>query len=118
MCLALISSYFLTSSPISHLFPVRPFSFELRIGGKPKGEGLDQVAQLKALREDLWKLVEKLNCNPILLRLAWHDAGTYDKSKTAFGERGGANGSIRFSPEISMGANNGLDKAAARPFSA
>ena len=26
------------------------------------------------------------------------------------GERGGANGSIRFSPEISMGANNGLDK--------
>eukprot|EP00438_Fugacium_kawagutii_P027136 Skav225199 [mRNA] locus=scaffold3065:278776:290535:+ [translate_table: standard] len=68
-----------------------------------------------------------MNCNPILVRLAWHDAGTYDKSKTAFGhwlalvpccERGGANGSIRFSPEICMGANNdcsladrGLDKA-------
>ncbi|CAK8996303.1 unnamed protein product [Durusdinium trenchii] len=81
-----------------------------RIGGKPKGEGLDHLGQLKALKEDLWKFVDKMNCNPILVRLAWHDAGTYDKSKTAFGERGGANGSIRFSPEISMGANNGLDK--------
>jgi len=82
-----------------------------RIGGKPKGEGLDHVGQLKALKDDLWKFVDKMNCNPILVRLAWHDAGTYDKTKTAFGERGGANGSIRFSPEIGMGANNGLDKA-------
>ena len=57
------------------------------------------------------RFVDKMNCNPILLRLAWHDAGTYDKSKTDFGDRGGANGSIRFSPEITMGANNGLDKA-------
>ena len=49
-----------------------------------------------------------MNCNPLLLRLAWHDAGTYDKTVAAFGARGGANGSIRFAPEISMGANNGL----------
>ncbi|CAE7949475.1 nasB, partial [Symbiodinium sp. KB8] len=82
-----------------------------RIGGKPKGEGMDHAGQLKALKEDLWKFVDKMNCNPILLRLAWHDAGTYDKSKSDFGDRGGANGSIRFSPEITMGANNGLDKA-------
>ena len=91
---------------------------------------MDQAGQLKALKEDLWKpgpqkqpwagestdpidprFVNKMNCNPILLRLAWHDAGTYDKSKTDFGDRGGANGSIRFSPEVTMGANNGLDKA-------
>ncbi|CAM8990798.1 unnamed protein product [Rhodiola kirilowii] len=39
-----------------------------------------------------------------MLRLAWHDAGTYDcKSKT-----GGPNGSIRNEEEYSHGANNGL----------
>ena len=26
-----------------------------RIGGKPKGEGMDHAGQLKALKEDLWK---------------------------------------------------------------
>ena len=26
-----------------------------RIGGKPKGDGLDQAGQLKALKADLWK---------------------------------------------------------------
>ncbi|CAJ1343625.1 unnamed protein product, partial [Effrenium voratum] len=82
-----------------------------RISGKAKGEGLGHEDQLKALRAELWKFVDKMNCNPLLLRLAWHDAGTYDKTVAAFGARGGANGSIRFAPEISMGANNGLDKA-------
>jgi len=82
-----------------------------RISGKPRGEGMDHVQQLKALRDDLWKFVDKANCNPLLLRLAWHDAGTYDKSKPDFPDRGGANGSIRFDPEMNMGANNGLNKA-------
>lgn len=41
---------------------------------------------------------------PIMVRLAWHDAGTYNaKDKT-----GGANASMRFSPECEHGANNGL----------
>jgi L-ascorbate peroxidase len=82
-----------------------------RISGKPKGEGLDLVGQLTALRQDLWKFVGQLNCNPIFLRLAWHDAGTYDKNKTDFPDRGGANGSIIHDPEINHGANNGLNKA-------
>ncbi|KAI7725856.1 hypothetical protein M8C21_022279 [Ambrosia artemisiifolia] len=39
-----------------------------------------------------------------MLRLAWHDAGTYDaKTKT-----GGPNGSIRNKEEYAHGANNGL----------
>mmetsp|Transcript_7876 Transcript_7876/g.17354 ORF Transcript_7876/g.17354 Transcript_7876/m.17354 type:complete len:931 (-) Transcript_7876:12-2804(-) len=89
-----------------------------RLNGKTKGEGMDQIGQLKALREDLWKFVDKVNCNPIFLRLAWHDAGTYDKNKTEFGERGGANGSIIYDPEINHGANNGLFKAVGylKPF--
>eukprot|EP00931_Biecheleriopsis_adriatica_P057844 TRINITY_DN34344_c0_g2_i1.p1 TRINITY_DN34344_c0_g2~~TRINITY_DN34344_c0_g2_i1.p1 ORF type:complete len:906 (+),score=171.40 TRINITY_DN34344_c0_g2_i1:71-2788(+) len=82
-----------------------------RISGKPKGADMDHVSQLRALYADLWAFVDKVNCNPILLRLAWHDAGTYDINKTAFPDRGGANGSIIFDPEINHGANNGLNKA-------
>lgn len=42
-----------------------------------------------------------------MLRLAWHDAGTYDvKTKT-----GGPNGSIRNEEEYAHGSNNGLKKA-------
>eukprot|EP00184_Porphyridium_aerugineum_P002136 CAMPEP_0184695076 /NCGR_PEP_ID=MMETSP0313-20130426/2827_1 /TAXON_ID=2792 /ORGANISM="Porphyridium aerugineum, Strain SAG 1380-2" /LENGTH=295 /DNA_ID=CAMNT_0027153467 /DNA_START=84 /DNA_END=971 /DNA_ORIENTATION=- len=52
----------------------------------------------------LTELFKKTPCMPIMVRLAWHDAGTYDKnSKT-----GGANASIRFAPELSHGANAGL----------
>ncbi|KAL1935218.1 hypothetical protein VTP01DRAFT_4358 [Rhizomucor pusillus] len=45
---------------------------------------------------------------PVLLRLAWHASGTYDKeSKT-----GGSNGAtMRFEPEALHGANNGLKVA-------
>ncbi|KIM45543.1 class II peroxidase [Hebeloma cylindrosporum] len=45
---------------------------------------------------------------PVLLRLAWHSSGTYDKdSKT-----GGSNyATMRFEPEAKHGANNGLNVA-------
>jgi L-ascorbate peroxidase len=79
--------------------------------GKKKGDGLDQVSQLKALKKELFEFVDKMNCNPIFVRLAWHDSGTYDKRISTFPERGGANGSIVYSPEIDHGANNGLSKA-------
>lgn len=71
-------------------------------------------AQLKSIpelynsvRDRFFELYARTNCHPLMLRLAWHDAGTYDVvSKT-----GGPNGSIRFAPELSMGANNGLGYA-------
>lgn len=44
---------------------------------------------------------------PIMVRLAWHDSGTYNKADNT----GGANASIRFAPEKTHGANNGLDIA-------
>jgi cytochrome c peroxidase len=48
---------------------------------------------------------------PVLLRLAWHASGTYDKDTGT----GGSNGAtMRFTPESGYGANAGL--VAARDF--
>jgi len=45
---------------------------------------------------------------PLLVRLAWHAAGTYDKASNT----GGSNGAtMRFPPESEWGANAGLVKA-------
>ncbi|KAK9853614.1 hypothetical protein WJX84_003084 [Apatococcus fuscideae] len=76
-----------------------------RIGGNARKT---DKAALKQAREDLLKLYECKPCQPIAVRLAWHDSGTYNKDKTEFPKRGGANGSIRFYPEIKHGANAGL----------
>ena len=51
------------------------------------------------------------NCNPILVRWAWHDSGIYDQRIQSWPERGGANGQIWFDKQLGWGANNGLDKA-------
>ncbi|ERN18233.1 probable L-ascorbate peroxidase 4 [Amborella trichopoda] len=55
-------------------------------------------------RRDLRALIAQKNCAPIMLRLAWHDAGTYD-AKT---NTGGPNGSIRNEEEYKHGSNSGL----------
>lgn len=69
------------------------------------------VAALKSLKGDLMAFIDKMNCGPIVIRIAWHDAGTYDQRISSWPERGGANGSIVHTPEMSFGANAGLDKA-------
>jgi catalase (peroxidase I) len=33
--------------------------------------------------QDLLELADKTNSAPILVRLAWHDAGTFDKAKAS-----------------------------------
>lgn len=44
----------------------------------------------------------------VILRLAWHSSGTYDKNT----KTGGSNGAtMRFDPEASHGANAGLKSA-------
>ena len=34
---------------------------------------------LKDARDDVRELIKSRHCNPILVRVAWHDSGTYDK---------------------------------------
>nr|AIP90109.1 ascorbate peroxidase [Musa AB Group] len=67
----------------------------------------EYLKEIEKARRDLRALISSKNCAPIMLRLAWHDAGTYDvKTKT-----GGPNGSIRFEEEYSHGSNAGLQIA-------
>ncbi|KAJ8504637.1 hypothetical protein OPV22_005523 [Ensete ventricosum] len=64
----------------------------------------EYLKEIDKARRDLRALISSKNCAPIMLRLAWHDAGTYDvKTKT-----GGPNGSIRLEEEYSHGSNAGL----------
>ncbi|XP_042469754.1 probable L-ascorbate peroxidase 4, peroxisomal isoform X1 [Zingiber officinale] len=64
----------------------------------------EYLQEIEKARRDLRALISNKNCAPIILRLAWHDAGTYD-AKT---KSGGPNGSIRLEEEYSHRANAGL----------
>ncbi|DBB16818.1 hypothetical protein WJX82_007272 [Trebouxia sp. C0006] len=66
---------------------------------------------IKDARDEVRELIKGRHCNPILVRVAWHDSGTYDKNISEFPQRGGANGSVRFYPEITHAANAGLPVA-------
>ncbi|CAL4887361.1 unnamed protein product [Urochloa decumbens] len=69
------------------------------------------AAQLKGAREDIKELLKTTYCHPIMVRLGWHDSGTYDKNIEEWPQRGGADGSLRFEPELKHGANAGLINA-------
>eukprot|EP00297_Palpitomonas_bilix_P010986 CAMPEP_0113869426 /NCGR_PEP_ID=MMETSP0780_2-20120614/1531_1 /TAXON_ID=652834 /ORGANISM="Palpitomonas bilix" /LENGTH=272 /DNA_ID=CAMNT_0000854605 /DNA_START=28 /DNA_END=846 /DNA_ORIENTATION=+ /assembly_acc=CAM_ASM_000599 len=64
-----------------------------------------QSGDWKSLKKDIVELVREKNCAPILVRLAWHACGTYDRST---GDGGSNGATMRFSAEAGDGANNGL----------
>ncbi|KAI3672783.1 hypothetical protein L6452_38883 [Arctium lappa] len=69
------------------------------------------LEQLKSAREDIKDVLKTTFCHPILVRLGWHDAGTYNKNIEEWPQRGGANGSLRFEVEQKHAANAGLVNA-------
>ena len=70
---------------------------------------------LQGAQNQIDSIIREKNCNPIFVRLAWHDSGTYDVhlKDEPWPKAGGAIGSIRFAPEITHGANAGLANAIA-----
>nr|QCA42646.1 ascorbate peroxidase [Citrullus lanatus] len=65
-----------------------------------------QTAITKARRK-IRALVAEKHCSPLMLRLAWHSAGTFDvKSKS-----GGPFGTMKNAAELAHEANRGLDIA-------
>ena len=70
------------------------------------------VSELSGAQDVVDGILNEKNCGPVFVRLAWHDAGTYDKDVgETWPAAGGAVGSIRYDPEITHGANAGLASA-------
>ncbi|CAN0918787.1 L-ascorbate peroxidase 3 [Linum grandiflorum] len=67
----------------------------------------EYLKEIEKARRQLRALIYGRQCAPIMLRLAFHDAGTYDaRTRT-----GGPNGSIRHRNELSRVANSGINVA-------
>ncbi|KAK7261403.1 hypothetical protein RIF29_27712 [Crotalaria pallida] len=67
----------------------------------------DYQKALEKAKRKLRGFIADKKCAPLILRLAWHSAGTFD-SKT---RTGGPFGTMRFAAEQGHGANNGLEIA-------
>jgi catalase-peroxidase len=91
-------------------------------GSNPMGEGFNYAEELKALDVDALKqdIIEVMTTSqdwwpadyghygPLIIRMAWHAAGTY---RIADGRGGGGTGAQRFAPLNSWPDNANLDKA-------
>ncbi|KAK9096082.1 hypothetical protein Sjap_021579 [Stephania japonica] len=89
----------------------RPFAERRNVGGGGAVCMASSPDQLRSAREDVKDLLRTTFCHPIMVRLGWHDAGTYDKNIEEWPQRGGANGSLQFEIELKHAANAGLVNA-------
>ncbi len=63
--------------------------------------------ELEKIRSEITELLQHKPSSALFLRLAFHDAFTYDSSSST----GGANGSIRNEKELQHSGNEGLSEA-------
>lgn len=76
----------------------------LRFGRGPSVISAEMEAQVQLATGMIAQLVRTVQAGPTLVRLAWHDAGTYNATDDTYGPRA----SMRFDPEASYPSNNGL----------
>jgi L-ascorbate peroxidase len=75
----------------------------------PKTAEIGKLDRSLLLRRELQKLMSRAEA-ALFLRLAWHDAISYDpRSRT-----GGANGSLHFPEELALPEHKGLDRVVSR----
>ncbi|XP_073265164.1 probable L-ascorbate peroxidase 6, chloroplastic/mitochondrial isoform X2 [Populus alba] len=108
LSLASSSSYSPSSLKCLRFPPRSPLIFKDQRSSMSTVAAASDSAQLKSAREDIKELLKSKFCHPILVRLGWHDAGTYNKNIEEWPKRGGANGSLRFEIELKHAANAGL----------
>lgn len=80
--------------------------------GRVSGTGTPEVnteylGAVAGAKKEVESLLEQTKCVPLLLRLAYHDAMTYDSNT----KTGGANGSIRVQRELDHAGNESLGSA-------
>ncbi|MDG2769705.1 hypothetical protein P7M38_24535, partial [Vibrio parahaemolyticus] len=67
----------------------------------------DYQKAVEKAKKKLRGFIAEKRCAPLMLRLAWHSAGTFDKGT----KTGGPFGTIKHPAELAHSANNGLDIA-------
>lgn len=94
-----------------YVYKPEVFGMEKKQTFVPRFQDYQQVYDMIAKRLEEKDDYDDGSYGPVLLRLAWHASGTYDKQTNT----GGSNGAtMRFAPEGDHGANAGLK--AARDF--
>nr|QGP73788.1 L-ascorbate peroxidase 1 [Sedum alfredii] len=67
----------------------------------------EYLKAVEKCKKKLRGLIAEKNCAPLMLRIAWHSAGTYDQNT----KTGGPFGTMKHPNELGHGANAGLDIA-------